>query len=63
MGAAKDADADADRAIAWLRKAIAAGYTNVDHMKTDRDLDALRDRADFKKLLADLQAGKATEKK
>jgi serine/threonine protein kinase/tetratricopeptide (TPR) repeat protein len=48
----KQADADADRAMAWLKQAVAAGYKNVAHMKKDRDLDALRDRADFAELLA-----------
>jgi tetratricopeptide (TPR) repeat protein len=61
--ATKEANADADKAMAWLRKAIAAGYKNVDHMKKDKDLDSLRDREDFKKLLADLQASKAKENK
>ena len=40
--------------MAWLRKAVAAGYKNVDHMKKDTDLDPLRSREDFKKLLAEL---------
>jgi serine/threonine protein kinase len=53
---AKLARADADKAMAWLTKAVAAGYTNAEQIKTDADLDFLRDRADFKKLLADLDA-------
>jgi len=60
-GAALQADDQADRAVAWLRKAIAAGYNNVANMKRDTDLDALRDRADFKVLVAGLEA--AAEKK
>jgi tetratricopeptide (TPR) repeat protein len=47
---------DADEAMAWLTKAVAAGYGNVSHMKQDKDLDALREREDFKKLIADLEA-------
>jgi tetratricopeptide (TPR) repeat protein len=47
---------DADKAMAWLRKAVAAGYTNAAHIRKDADLDFLRDRDDFKKLLADLEA-------
>jgi hypothetical protein len=31
-------------------------------MQKDRDLDALRDREDFKKLLAELAAGGAKQK-
>jgi tetratricopeptide (TPR) repeat protein len=55
--AATQADAEADRAMAWLRQAVAAGYKNVAHMAKDTDLDALRDRADFRALLAELGAG------
>jgi tetratricopeptide (TPR) repeat protein len=46
---------DADKAMAWLTKAVAAGWTNVAHMKKDTDLDFLRDREDFKKLMAELE--------
>jgi hypothetical protein len=51
----EQADAEADRAMAWLTQAAAAGYKNVAHMKQDKDLDALRDRADFVKLLTKLE--------
>jgi hypothetical protein len=44
--------------MAWLHKAVAAGYKNAEQIKRDRDFDALRERADFKKLLAELQAEK-----
>jgi tetratricopeptide (TPR) repeat protein len=47
----KRAGAEADRAMAWLKQAVAAGYKNAAHLKQDRDLDALRDRADFVKLV------------
>ncbi len=46
---------DADRAMEWLRKAVAAGYKDVEHLKKDTALDALRDREDFKKLIAELE--------
>jgi hypothetical protein len=46
----------ADLAMSWLHQAVAAGYTNSEHMKRDKDLDAVRDREDFKKLLAELEA-------
>jgi hypothetical protein len=52
----RQADAEADRAMARLKLAIAAGYKNAAHMVQDRDLDALRDRADYTKLLTVLQA-------
>ena len=54
-GAAKDAAAEADRAMVWLKQAVAAGFKDINLMKTDKDLDALRDREDFKKLLAELE--------
>jgi hypothetical protein len=61
--AAKDAAAEADRAMAWLKQAVAAGFRDVNLMKTDKDLDALRERKDFQKLLADLEADQGQDKK
>src|SRR5262249_45322449 len=48
----------AARAVALLRDAVAKGYNKVAHLKKDSDLDALRQRADFQQLLADLEAKK-----
>ncbi len=48
----------ADLAVGWLRKAIAAGFKDVAVLKQDKDLDALRDRADFRKLVSDLEAAR-----
>jgi tetratricopeptide (TPR) repeat protein len=56
--AARGAAAEADRAMNWLAQAVAAGFTDVARLDQDKDLDPLRDREDFKKLLADLQAKK-----
>jgi hypothetical protein len=53
------AAADAQAAMAWLAKAVAAGYKNRAHLEQDKDLDSLRDREDFKKLLAELEANAA----
>jgi tetratricopeptide (TPR) repeat protein len=53
---AKHVEAEADRAMAWLKRAVAAGYRNAARMAEDRDLDVLRHRADFKGLLAQLSA-------
>jgi eukaryotic-like serine/threonine-protein kinase len=61
--AARLAKDDADRAMAWLTKAVAAGYKDAAHMKKDTDLDSLREREDFKKLLAEVEAGKEEDKK
>ncbi len=52
---AKLAKDDADRAMQWLHKAVQAGYKNAAHMTKDTDLDPLRGRGDFKKLMAELE--------
>ena len=39
----------------WLHKTVQAGYKDATHMNKDTDLDPLRDREDFKKLLAELE--------
>jgi tetratricopeptide (TPR) repeat protein len=44
----------AERAMGFLRKAVAKGYRKPAVMRTDHDLDAIRDREDFRKLLADI---------
>jgi tetratricopeptide (TPR) repeat protein len=59
---AKQADAEAEQAMALLKKSVAAGYKDAAHMEKDTDLDGLRDRADFKKLSAELAAGPAKQK-
>ena len=53
--AAKIAKEEADKAMTWLTKAVAAGWKDAEHLKKDADLDFLRDREDFKKLVADLE--------
>jgi tetratricopeptide (TPR) repeat protein len=50
------AAAEADRALDWLGKAVAAGYVNFGSVRQDSDFQALRAREDFQQLLA---AGKA----
>jgi serine/threonine protein kinase len=59
LAGAKQADAEVEQAMAWLTKAVAAGYKEVANIQKDKDLDALRDREDFKKLMAELAAGAA----
>jgi hypothetical protein len=44
----------AARAVELLREAVAERYQGAAHMKEDRDLDPLRDRDDFKKLIQEL---------
>ena len=46
----------ADAAMELLAKAVKAGYKDAAHMKADTDLDSLRERDDFNKLVADLEA-------
>jgi hypothetical protein len=53
-------DKYAARSVELLRKAVAKGYKDAAQMKTDADLDALRQRDDFQKLLADLEAVRRT---
>ena len=43
----------ADRAITFLRRAIAAGYKDRRQINENPDLDPIRDRADFQVLVAD----------
>ena len=50
-----------------LGKARKAGYfkeaTDVEHLKKDSDLDSLRSRDDYKKLVADLEAKTTAKRK
>jgi serine/threonine protein kinase/tetratricopeptide (TPR) repeat protein len=46
---------EANRAMDWLRKAVAAGFKQTARLKQDKDLDSLREREDFKKLIAELE--------
>jgi hypothetical protein len=48
-------DEYAGRAVELLRRAVKAGWKDAAHMAKDADLDPLRDRNDFKQLLADLE--------
>ena len=49
------------QAMAMLRDAIAKGFKDVAHMKKDTDLHPLRQREDFKKLVAELEKKNASE--
>ena len=60
--AARLAREEVDRAMVWLKQAVAAGYRNAAHMREDRDLDALRDRADFQELLTGVERAGAEKK-
>ncbi len=51
----------ADRAMELLDKAVKEGWNDAAHTAKDTDLDPLRDREDFKKLLADLERNAAAQ--
>jgi hypothetical protein len=53
---ADDKQSYTNRAMEMLTQAMKAGYMDAARMKTDPDLDPLRDRDDFKRLVADLEA-------
>jgi tetratricopeptide (TPR) repeat protein len=44
-----------DAAMKLLREAVSKGYKDVPHMKQDSDLDPMRPREDFRKLIAELE--------
>jgi eukaryotic-like serine/threonine-protein kinase len=50
----REAQAEADMAMACLHQAVAAGFGNAGQLGDDADLDVLRGREDFAKLLAAL---------
>jgi serine/threonine protein kinase len=53
----------ADRAMELLQKAVQAGFRDLDLMAKDADLDPIREREDFKKLLKELQESLAKAKR
>jgi tetratricopeptide (TPR) repeat protein len=48
-------EAEATKVMGLLRKAVGMGYRDFDTFRTDLALDPLRERDDFKKLLAELE--------
>lgn len=46
----------ADEAMAILAKALEMGFCDLDHISRDRDVDSLRERDDFKELMAECKA-------
>jgi hypothetical protein len=52
---AETARSYADQALAQLKAAAAKGFTNAEHMKKDPDLDPLRSRTEFQKLVAEVE--------
>jgi tetratricopeptide (TPR) repeat protein len=58
-----DGHKQAELAMDWLNQAVAGGFKDVAQIKKDTDLDALRGRDDFKKLVAELEAKVTKQKK
>ena len=52
---AAEGKAEADQAMALLRKTVDMGYRDASSFRTESALDPLRQREDFKKLLAELE--------
>ncbi len=52
---AAEGEQEAAGAMEWLGKAAANGYRNTNQLRIESALDPLRNRDDFKKLVADLQ--------
>ena len=52
---ASEAEAEAATAMECLRRAVASGYRNTNELRIESALDPLRDRPDFKKLMAELE--------
>lgn len=56
------AQQEAKRSVSLLERAIRAGYHNFTEISHDKNLHALRDREEFKRLLPSLNVGAATER-
>jgi tetratricopeptide (TPR) repeat protein len=52
---AAEGPTESDRAMKWLRQAVAVGYRNPASYRTETALDSLRSRPDFKLLMIDLE--------
>jgi serine/threonine protein kinase len=46
-----------DEAMQALRRAVQGGWRNLDHLSKDEDMDPLRSREDFRKLVEELKTG------
>ena len=55
-GADQLAKDEADLAMAWLVKTVAAGFNDTARLAKPKEFVSVRDRADFRKLIAELEA-------
>jgi serine/threonine-protein kinase len=60
---ADEVRAEFDKAMATLTRAVASGFQNTEMLRTDTDLEGLRKRDDFKKLVEKLTTTKGSAKK
>ena len=51
---AAEGESEAARAMEWLGRAVANGFRNANLLRIESALDPLRERSDFKKLVAEL---------
>jgi hypothetical protein len=58
IGAQAEAEQYARRALIELHRAWEQGWKEIQLMERDPDLDALRERADFRRLMDELKAGR-----
>ena len=56
---ADEAEAEAARAMECLSRAVAAGYRNTNQIRIESALDPLRGRADFNKLITELEKNRS----
>jgi tetratricopeptide (TPR) repeat protein len=52
---AAEGEAEAAKAMEWLQRLVACGYRNTNQIRIESALDPLRNRTDFKKLMAALE--------
>lgn len=52
---------DKTRALRWLKRSIEGGFTDVEHMLQDTDLESLRETAEFKALIEQARKAAADE--
>ena len=56
---AHQADAEADRAMVWLKQSVAARYKDLAHIKQDKDLDSVCARVCHEEITSSVLVGRA----
>jgi eukaryotic-like serine/threonine-protein kinase len=49
------AEQESGQAMAWLRQAVAAGFNDKDRLEKSKEFDSVRNRAEFRELIAKLE--------